>query len=213
VNIILFGPPGAGKGTQAQQIVKKHNYFQLSTGDLLRNEVKKSTTLGTQIEKKISKGNFVTDEIVNNLLKKSISELKYRDRIIFDGYPRTINQSKNLDIILREFDQKIDLIISLHVPREIVDKRIAGRVTCDNCNITLNKFFNEEEIKFHPCGAEQFIKRKDDNSESLMKRYDIYTETTKPVIDYLSKNQNFHQIDGTLEINAITSKIDTFINV
>ncbi len=212
MNIILFGPPGAGKGTQAQQIVKKHNYFQLSTGDLLRNEVKKSTALGMEIEKKISEGNFVTDEIVNSLLKKSISELKYRDRIIFDGYPRTINQSKNLDIILNEFDQKIDLIVSLYVPREIVDKRIAGRVTCDNCNITLNKYFNEDEIRLHPCGAEQFIKRKDDNSESLINRYDIYMETTKPVIDYLSKNQNFHQIDGTLGISEITAKIDTFIN-
>ena len=212
MNIILFGPPGAGKGTQAQQIVKKHNYFQLSTGDLLRNEVKKSTALGMEIEKKISEGNFVTDEIVNSLLKKSISELKYRDRIIFDGNPRTINQSKNLDIILNEFDQKIDLIVSLYVPREIVDKRIAGRVTCDNCNITLNKYFNEDEIRLHPCGAEQFIKRKDDNSESLINRYDIYMETTKPVIDYLSKNQNFHQIDGTLGISEITAKIDTFIN-
>ena len=212
MNIILFGPPGAGKGTQAQQIVKKHNYFQLSTGDLLRNEVKKSTALGMEIEKKISEGNFVTDEILNSLLKKSISELKYRDRIIFDGYPRTINQSKNLDIILNEFDQKIDLIVSLYVPREIVDKRIAGRVTCDNCNITLNKYFNEDEIRLHPCGAEQFIKRKDDNSESLINRYDIYMETTKPVIDYLSKNQNFHQIDGTLGISEITAKIDSFTN-
>ena len=213
MNIILFGPPGAGKGTQAQQIVKKHNYFQLSTGDLLRNEVKLSTHLGKEIEKKIAKGNFVSDEIVNELLKKTVSELKYRDRIIFDGYPRTIAQFKNLEKMLGEFNQKIDLIISLYVPREIIEKRIAGRVTCDRCNITLNKYFNEEEIKLHPCGTEFFTKREDDNSETLIYRYDIYTETTKPVIEYLSKNQNFHQIDGTLEINKITSKIDTFINV
>ena len=213
MNIILFGPPGAGKGTQAQQIVIRHNYFQLSTGDLLRNEVKKNSNLGKEIEKNISKGNFVSDTIVNELLKNTISDLKYRDRIIFDGYPRTIDQSKNLDKILDEFNQKIDLIFSLHVPRDIIEKRIAGRLTCDKCNITLNKFFNENDIKFHPCGTEHFIKRKDDNSETLMNRYDIYIDTTKPVIDYLSKNKNFHQIDGTLEINKITSKIDTFINV
>ena len=213
MNIILFGPPGAGKGTQAQSIVKKHNYFQLSTGDLLRNEIKKKTDLGKEIEGIISKGNFASDEIVNKLLKNTILNLKFRDRIIFDGYPRSIEQAKKLDLILNEFDQKIDLIISLVVPREIIEKRIIGRVTCDKCNLTLNEFFNKEEIDLHPCGKEYFIKRKDDNLETIMSRYDIYTKTTEPVLNFLSKNSNFHEIDGTLEIDEITAKIDTFINV
>ena len=213
MNIILFGPPGAGKGTQAQSIVKKHNYFQLSTGDLLRNEIKKKTDLGKEIEDIISKGNFASDEIVNKLLKNTILNLKFRDRIIFDGYPRSIEQAKNLDLILNEFDQKINLIISLVVPREIIEKRIIGRVTCDKCNLTLNEFFNKEEIDLHPCGKEYFIKRKDDNLETIMSRYDIYTKTTEPVLNFLSKNSNFHEIDGTLEIDEITAKIDTFINV
>ena len=213
MNIILFGPPGAGKGTQAQSIVKKHNYFQLSTGDLLRNEIKKKTDLGNEIEGIISEGNFASDEIVNKLLKNTILNLKFRDRIIFDGYPRSIEQAKNLDLILNEFDQKIDLIISLVVPREIIEKRIIGRVTCDKCNLTLNEFFNKEEIDLHPCGKEYFIKRKDDNLETIMSRYDIYTKTTEPVLNFFSKNSNFHEIDGTHEIDEITTKIDTFINV
>ena len=213
MNIILFGPPGAGKGTQAQFIVKKHNYFQLSTGDLLRNETKKNSELGNKIEAIISKGNFVSDEVVNKLLKETILNLKFRDRIIFDGYPRSIDQAKNLEIILEEFNQKIELIISLNVPREIIKKRIIGRITCDKCNLTLNEFFNKEEIKLHPCGQEFFIKRKDDNLETIMSRYDIYTKTTQPVLNFLSKNSNFNEIDGTLEIDEITRKIDTFINV
>ena len=213
MNIILFGPPGAGKGTQAQIIVRKHNYFQLSTGDLLRAETQKNSPLSSKIEKLISNGQFVSDEIVNNLLRKTISDLKFRDRIIFDGYPRSIKQAKDLEVILNEFEKKIELIISLNVSREIIKKRIMGRITCKKCNLTLNEYFNHEEIKLHPCGEKFFTKRKDDNLDTIISRYDKYVETTKPVLEFLSKKIRLEEIDGTLKIDLITAKIDEIINV
>ena len=213
MNIILFGPPGAGKGTQAQFIVKKYNYFQLATGDLLRNEVKKKTPLGNQIEKLISNGKFVPDEVVNNLLRQAINNLKFRDRIIFDGYPRNIEQAGNLKDILKEFNQVIGHIIFLNVSREIIEKRIMGRLTCDKCHMTLNKFFNKNEIELHPCGKEFLLKRQDDNLETVIARYDTYMNATNPVLDFYSKNAHFTEIDGTAEIEVITSKINAILNV
>jgi adenylate kinase len=213
VNIILFGPPGAGKGTQARFIVNKYNYFQLSTGDLLRNETKKKSSLGIEIEDLISTGKFVSDEIVNKLLKQSIINLKFRDRIIFDGYPRNIDQAKTLEKILKEFNQSIGQIIFLNVDRNTIEKRIMGRMTCDKCNMTLNEFYNKSEIELHPCGKEFLTKRKDDNLETVINRYETYMQTTKPVLDFYSKNEKFTEIDGNSEIEQITSKINDILRV
>ena len=213
MNIILFGPPGAGKGTQAQFIVKKHNYFQLSTGNLLREEVKLQTSLGNEIDELISNGKFVSDEMVNALLRQSITNLKFRDRIIFDGYPRNVDQAKNLKLILSEFDQTIGHIIFLNVSKDIVEKRIMGRMTCDKCNMTLNEFFDKDQIELHPCGKEFLKKRKDDNFDVVVARYETYMETTKPVLDFYEKNENFTEIDGAAEIEQINNKINDVLNV
>ena len=213
MNLILFGPPGAGKGTQAQFIVKKHNYFQLSTGDLLRAEIKKASPLGKEINEIISKGNFVSDDLVNSLLEQSIINLKFRDRIIFDGYPRNLIQAKNLENILNQFHQKIDAIIFLNTSREIIQKRIVGRMTCEKCNMTLNEFYNREEIELHPCGKEFLVKRHDDNLDIAISRYDTYMEKTKPILDFYSNSDHFHEIDGSLKIEAISLKIDQILKV
>jgi adenylate kinase len=213
VNIILFGPPGAGKGTQAQFIVKKHNYFQLSTGNLLREEVKLETSLGTEIDILISNGKFVSNETVNTLLRKSITNLKFRDRIIFDGYPRNVEQAKNLELILGEFDQTIGHIIFLNVSRDIIEKRIMGRMTCPPCNRTLHEFVNKEQSELPPCGKVHLKKRKDDSLDVVIGRYNTYMKTTKPVLDFYSKNVNFTEIDGAAEIEQINNKINDVLNV
>ena len=213
MNIILFGPPGAGKGTQAQFIVKKYNYFQLSTGNLLREQVKLKTPLGSEIEQLISSGKFASDKTVNFLLRQSITNLKFRDRIIFDGYPRNVEQAKNLELILGEFDQTIGHIIFLNVSKDIIEKRIMGRMTCDKCNMTLNEFFNKEQIEMHPCGKEFLKKRKDDDFDVIVARYETYMKTTKPVLDFYSKNANFTEIDGAAEIDHINNKINEVLNV
>ena len=213
MNIILFGPPGAGKGTQAQFIVKKHNYFQLSTGNLLRDEVKLKTQLGIEIEVLISNGKFASNNTVNNLLRQCITNLKFRDRIIFDGYPRNVEQAKNLELILAEFNQTIGHIIFLNVSREIIEKRIMGRMTCEKCHMTMNEFFNKEQIELHPCGKEFLNKRKDDNFDVVVARYDTYMTETKPVLDYYSKNPNFTEIDGAAEIEQITNKMNEVLKV
>ena len=213
MNVILFGPPGAGKGTQAQLIVKKHNYFQLSTGDLLRIETTQKTALGIEIEKLISNGEFVSDKIVNTLLENSIKKLKFRDRIIFDGYPRNIDQAKKLEFILSKFNQNIGLIIFLNVTRDIVEKRIMGRMTCEKCNMTLNEYFNKEQVELHPCGPEHLKKRKDDNLDVVIARYDTYMTATKPVLDFYIKNSNFTEIDASAEIDQINKKINDILKV
>ena len=187
MNLILFGPPGAGKGTQAKNLEKKLNNYQVSTGDMLRDEIQKDTEIGKKIINYMNDGKFVDDTIVNKLMEKIIFDPNKKDRLIFDGYPRSLSQAKNLDLLLKDSNQKINHIFFLNVKKQIIIKRIEKRKTIE--------------------------KRSDDNLETILKRHDTYMETTKPVLDFYSKNMNFHEIDGASEIEVIRAKIDEIINV
>ena len=185
MNIILFGPPGAGKGTQAKFLIRKTNGYQVSTGEMLRNEIKKNSDIGKLITHDMNNGRFVSDEIVNELIKTYVFDNQKKNKLIFDGYPRSLSQAKNLDILLKESNQNIDHIFFLNVNKNTIIERIKKRKTEEN--------------------------RSDDELDTILKRYDTYMETTRPVLDFYSKNLNFHEIDGSQKIDEITSKIEVFI--
>ena len=181
MNIVIFGPPGAGKGTQSKFIVNKFNLYQLSTGDLLRNEINNKTQLGSQISSIINSGELVSDKIVSNLIEKFVSNDTYKDKIIFDGYPRTLMQARNLDSLLRKYKQKIDIVLKLSVSLETVKKRILERQSQE--------------------------KRADDNEEIAIKRYQTYEKTSEPVIEYYKQSNLLKVVNGEAGISEINSEI------
>ena len=186
MNIILFGPPGSGKGTQADKISKEFNLHKISTGDLLREEIKKKSSLGNKIKDLVDKGTFVSDEIINNLIESIFLNKSYNNNFIFDGYPRTLIQAKNLDDLLRKYNQKIDIVLKLSVSLEIVKKRILQRQT--------------EE------------KRADDNEEIAIKRFKTYEKSSEPVLDYYKQSNLLKVVNGEARISEINSEISGFID-
>ena len=186
MNLVIFGPPGAGKGTQAKFIVERYNLYQLSTGDLLRNEIKNKTELGFKISSIMASGELVSDSIVGSLIEKFISNDTYKNKIIFDGYPRTLIQAKNLDNLLKKYKQKIDIVLNLSVSLSTVKKRILERQAQE--------------------------KRADDNEEVAIKRYKTYDKACEPVITYYKQSNLLKVVNGEAGISEINSEISGLID-
>tara|TARA_X000000950_G_scaffold231333_1_gene279837 strand:+ start:223 stop:795 length:573 start_codon:yes stop_codon:yes gene_type:complete len=185
MNIVIFGPPGAGKGTQSNFIVNRFNLHQLSTGELLRKEITNKTKLGEQIVSIINSGNLVSDNIVSDLIKKYISNKVYKNRLIFDGYPRNLNQATNLQNLLKKNDQKIDIVLKLSVSLETIKKRIIERSSLE--------------------------KRADDNEEIAIKRYITYEKNIKNVIDFYKQTNLLKVVNGEASISEISDEISALI--
>ena len=185
MNIIIFGPPGAGKGTQSKFIANKFKMFQLSTGEFLRKEILNNTEIGKKISTIINSGSLVSDDIVSSLIERVISNSKYNNRIIFDGFPRSLNQAKILDRLLKKYKQKINIVLKLSVSLETIKKRILERKDLE--------------------------KRADDNEEIAIKRYKTYEKSTEPVIEYYKKLNLLKVIDGERSIDQINKEISDII--
>ena len=185
MNIIIFGPPGAGKGTQSNFIVKKFNLHQLSTGEILRKEIKNKTKLGQQIESIINSGNLVSDEIVSNLIESHISKEIYKNRLIFDGYPRNLSQVRNLDNLLKKYGQKINIVLKLSVSLETIKKRISERKSLE--------------------------KRADDSEKIAIRRFETYEKNIKPVIDFYNQSNLLTVVNGEKPISEISDEISGLI--
>ena len=211
MNIVIFGPPGAGKGTQSKFIVKKFNLFQLSTGELLRNEIINKTQLGLNISSTMNSGNLVSDNIVSDLIEIYISNNDFNDRLIFDGYPRNISQAENLNSLLNKFNKKIDLVLKLSVPIDIIKKRITGRSICSICGKIYNEFFNPAPINANCCSSKYLQKRSDDTLDIAISRYENYEKNIKPVTDFYKETKLLKVVNGETSIMAITKEISGLI--
>jgi adenylate kinase len=210
VNIILLGPPGAGKGTQAQRLVDKRGMRQLSTGDMLRAAVKAGTPVGLKAKAVMDAGELVSDEIVSALISDELAAMGADEGAIFDGYPRTAAQAESLDGILAEHGRKLDHVIELEVDEDALVERITGRFTCATCGKGYHDRFEQPQVAgtCDKCGGHEFKRRPDDNEETVRTRMAEYRAKTAPILPIYEARGIVTRVDGMAEMDAGTEAIE-----
>ena len=208
MNIMLFGAPGAGKGTQAKFLIEKYGIPQISTGDILRAAIKEGTAMGLEAKKFMDDGKLVPDSTIIGIIKDRLSEDDCKKGFILDGFPRTLAQAEALEVLMKEMNIKLDKVISLNVPDELILGRIVGRKVCPVCGASFHVEFNPPKVegKCDLCGAD-LITRKDDNAETVTKRLNEYHSQTAPLFDFYQSRGILVDIDGTKKMEDITKEI------
>lgn len=211
MNIILFGPPGAGKGTQAKKLVDFYGIPQISTGDILRANVREGTELGLAAKAYMDKGELVPDKVLIGIIKNRLKEDDCEKGFILDGYPRTVPQADALEIILEEIDKPIDIVLNLEVPDEVLVGRISGRLMC-KCGASYHIISNppKKNNTCDICGGEVF-QRADDKAEAVQTRLDVYKKQTQPLINYYKEKGILVTLDGTKDIDVVFKDIKAIL--
>lgn len=208
MNLILFGAPGAGKGTQAVELVKKYNLTHISTGEMFRNAIANKTAMGELANSYISKGNLVPDEVTVGLVKERLALEDCKNGFILDGFPRTLHQAECLDKICLELNIKIDYVIDIEVETDELISRLSGRRVCKDCGASYHVMFNKPSVedKCDICGGTLYT-RKDDNKESVAVRLQTYQAQTTPLINYYKEKEILLEINGQQDINDVFKEI------
>ncbi|MCC2979677.1 MULTISPECIES: adenylate kinase [unclassified Sphingomonas] len=214
MNIILLGPPGAGKGTQSERLVAERGMVQLSTGDMLRAAVKAESPVGLQAKAVMDAGELVSDAIVSALIGENLDRLVDGQGAIFDGYPRTAAQAEALDLLLEERSRALDHVIELAVDEDALVERIVGRFTCANCGAGYHDRFKQPKIAdtCDVCGAHEFKRRPDDNEETVRTRMAEYRAKTAPILPIYEARGLVHRVDGMADIAEVTRSIEAILD-
>lgn len=214
MNIILLGPPGAGKGTQATRLVKERGMVQLSTGDMLRAEKSAGTPLGDRIKAVMDSGELVSDEIVTQLIDGKLASLAPEQGVIFDGYPRTLAQAKALDELLEARNRTLDFVVELEVNEDALVERITGRFSCAACEALYHDRYKQPVSAgtCDVCGGHEFKRRADDNEEAVRTRMAEYRAKTAPILPYYEAKEIVRRVDGMASVETVAKGIDAILD-
>jgi adenylate kinase len=214
MNLVLLGPPGGGKGTQAKRLQDKYGLVQLSTGDMLRSAVASGSEIGKKAKAVMDAGQLVSDEIVIAIIDERLDQPDLANGVIFDGFPRTLAQAEALDAMMGRKGKTLDFAIEIRVPDAYIVERITGRYTCGTCGAGYHDTFQQPKAagKCDSCGASAFVRRPDDNVETVTKRLDAYHAQTAPLLPYYDKRGALKLVDGTLDIADVTLALETLLD-